>query len=109
MRGFGAFHPRYLFTHELRGNRLQIAALQKNSLLVGIERRRRTIVTSPDWTGTTLAGRGGILTPGSTGIPREHAKTSSFGVDAAGTMRLSSAPEPDGAQYHRVHSRVCNL
>jgi hypothetical protein len=78
-------------------------------LLGGIETRRHTIVTSPDWTGTTLAGRGRIVTPGSVGIPREYAKISSFGVDPAGTMRLSSAPESDGAQYHRVHSRVCSL
>ena len=78
-------------------------------LLGGIETRRHTIVTSPDWTGTTLAGRGRIVTPASVGIPRKHAKTSSFRVDPAGTMRLSSAPESDGAQYHRVHSRVCSL
>ena len=78
-------------------------------LLGGIETRRHTIVTSPDWAGTTLAGRGRIVTPASVGIPREHAKTSSFGVNPAGTMRLSSAPESDGAQYHRVHSRVCSL
>src|SRR6266545_2230469 len=78
-------------------------------LLGGIETRRHTIVTSPDWTGTTLAGRGRIVTPAIVGIPREYAKISSFGVDPAGTMRLSSAPESDGAQYHRVHSRVCSL
>jgi hypothetical protein len=78
-------------------------------LLGGIETRRHTTVTSPDWTGTTLAGREGIVMPGSVGIPREYAKISSFGVDPAGTIRLSSTPESDGAQYHRVHSRVCSL
>src|SRR5262245_51013035 len=77
--------------------------------LGGIEKRRRTIVTSPDWTGTTLAGRGGIVTPGSAGIPREYAKISTFGVDPTGTVRLSSARESDGTKYHRVHSGVCSL
>ena len=77
-------------------------------LLGGIETRRHTIVTSPDWTGTTSAGRDKIVMLGSVGIPREYAKISSFGVDPAGTMRLSNAPESDGAQYCKVHSRVCS-
>src|SRR5260370_7625575 len=76
-------------------------------VLGGIETRRHTIVTSPDWTGTTLAGRGEIVMPGSVGIPRQYAKISSFGVDPAGTMRLSSAPESDGAHYQKVHSPLC--
>src|SRR5260370_16262893 len=73
-------------------------------LLGGIETRRHTIVTSPDCTGTTLAGRGRIVTPGNVGIPGEYAKISNFGVDPAATMTLSHAPQSDGAKYHRVPS-----
>jgi hypothetical protein len=77
--------------------------------LGGIEKRRHKIVTSPDWTGTTFAGRGEMVTPGSVGTPGERAKISSVGVDPAGTVRRNSAPASDGAQYRRAHSCVRNL
>src|SRR5207248_9371670 len=77
--------------------------------LGGIEKRRHKIVTSPDWTGTTFAGRGEMVTPGSVGTPGQRAMISSVGVDPAGTVRRTSAPVSDGAHYRRAHSCVRNL
>jgi hypothetical protein len=95
----------------IRNGALICTQLKQNVLhfLGGMEKRRHTIVTSPDSTGTTLAGRGAIVTPGSGGMPGERATISSVGVDPAGTVRLSSAPASDGAQYRRAHSRERNL